>query len=163
MQVCMYKPLPSQLKKVSEHNSLCPSFSSLIQFTRTVAVVSTLWDYLLSITCARCTSYSLLEVLGIPEGGGNVKAQKRRQEISRGVLEVCKINKSKEKARIQHSIGHLRFPSAQQRTIDMKMIFYSDANKAHFHMNGSALSLVFKPRFLFNMLAITLSVIPTIN
>ena len=35
------------------------------------------------------------------------------------------------------------------------MIFYSDANKAHFHMNGSALSLVFKPRFLFNMLAIT--------
>ena len=35
------------------------------------------------------------------------------------------------------------------------MIFYSDANTAHFHMNGSALSLVFKPRFLFNMLAIT--------
>ena len=35
------------------------------------------------------------------------------------------------------------------------MIFSSDANKAHFHMNGSALSLVFKPRFLFNMLAIT--------
>ena len=37
----------------------------------------------------------------------------------------------------------------------MKIIFYSDANKAHFHTNGSALSLVFKPRFLFNMLAIT--------
>ena len=35
------------------------------------------------------------------------------------------------------------------------MIFYSDANKAHFHTNGSTLSLVFKPRFLFNMLAIT--------
>ena len=35
------------------------------------------------------------------------------------------------------------------------MIFYSDANEAHFHMNGSALSLVFKPRFLSNMLAIT--------
>ena len=52
----------------------------------------------------------LLEVLGIPEGGGIVKAQKRREKISRGVLQVCKINKSKEKARIQHSIGHLRFP-----------------------------------------------------
>ena len=37
----------------------------------------------------------------------------------------------------------------------MKIIFYSDANKAHFHTNGSALSLVLKPRFLFNMLAIT--------
>ena len=37
----------------------------------------------------------------------------------------------------------------------MKMIFHSDANKAHFRMNGSALSLVFKPRFLFNMFAIT--------
>ena len=35
------------------------------------------------------------------------------------------------------------------------MIFYSDANKAHFHMNGSALSLVLKARFLFNILAIT--------
>ena len=35
------------------------------------------------------------------------------------------------------------------------MIFHSDANEAHFHVNGSALSLVFKPRFLFNMLAIT--------
>ena len=80
-----------------------------------------------------------------------------------GVLQVCKINKSKERARIQHSISHfisknhfsfITGPSAQS-TIDMKMIFYSDANKAHFHTNGSALSLVFKPRFLFNMLAIT--------
>ena len=35
------------------------------------------------------------------------------------------------------------------------MIFYSDASEAHFHENGSALSLVFKPRFLFNTLAIT--------
>ena len=76
---------------------------------------------------------------------------------------MCKINKSKERARIQHSISHfisqnhfsfITGPSAQL-TIDMKMIFYSDANKAHFHTNGSALSLVFKPRFLFNMLAIT--------
>ena len=44
----------------------------------------------------------------------------------------------------------------------MKMIFYSDVNKAHFHMNGSALSLVFKPRFLFNMLAITAEILERI-
>ena len=42
------------------------------------------------------------------------------------------------------------------------MIFYSDANTAHFHMNGSALSLVFKPRFLFNMLAITTKIAESI-
>ena len=53
----------------------------------------------------------------LPTGGtGNswgwrdCQAQKRREEIPRGVLQVCKINKRKEKARIQHSIGHLQFP-----------------------------------------------------
>ena len=70
---------------------------------------------------------------------------------------MCKLNESKERARIQHSMGHLRVipkhlfsfitrPSAQL-TIDMKMIFYSDANKTYFHLNGCALSLVLKPRF----------------
>ena len=93
--------------------------------------------------------HSLLEVLGIPERVGIVKDQKVKEVISRGVLQVCKINKSKERARIQHSIGHLWFipknhfsfitrPSAQL-TIDLKMIFCSDANNTHFHMNCCAL------------------------
>ena len=91
--------------------------------------------------------HSLLELLGIPEGGGIVKDQKVKEVVSRGVLQVCEINKSKERARIQHSIGHLWFipknhfslitrPSAQLTT-DMKMTC-SDANKIHFHMNGCA-------------------------
>ena len=35
---------------------------------------------------------------------------------------------------------------AKCEAIDMKMIFYSHANKTHFHKNGLALSLVFKVR-----------------
>ena len=73
--------------------------------------------------------YSLLEVLGIPEGGG-IKTQEK-EVISRGVLQVCKINKSKERARIQHSVGHLQALEtlfsfmtrpAAKLTIDMKTI-----------------------------------------
>ena len=70
---------------------------------------------------------------------------------------MCKINKSKERARIQHSIGHLRviqknyFPfiprTSAQLTIDIKLIFYHDVNKINFHMNGCTLSLVLKPIF----------------
>ena len=101
--------------------------------------------------------HSLLEVLGTLEGGGIVKDQKRKEVISRGVLQVCKINKSKERARIQHSIGHLRViqknyfrfitRTSAQLTIDIKLIFYYDVNKTHFHMNGCTLSLVLKPIF----------------
>ena len=43
--------------------------------------------------------------------GGLSKSKKEEKKFfSRGVLQVCKINKSKEKARIQHSIGHLQLP-----------------------------------------------------
>ena len=99
--------------------------------------------------------HSLLELLGIPEGGGIVKDQKVKEVISRGVLQVCKINKSKERARIQHSIGHLWFiPKnhfsfitrlSAQLTTDMKMTC-SDANKIHFHMNGCALGETYTER-----------------
>ena len=58
--------------------------------------------------------------------------------------------------------------TSAQLTIDMKMIFYSGANKTHFHMNGCAtIASIWKWDFLelasgllnwvelFNMLAIT--------
>ena len=36
---------------------------------------------------------------------------------------------------------------AKCEAIDMKMVFYCDANKTHFHNKGFALSLVLKVRF----------------